>query len=131
MRTSTTLWGVVCFSLCACAHGEPAAPQTSPPAAGWRHPQASARIAAMGPPRHSAVDAIANPGAPVVLEAKLAYGPVSKDLEDEDVTAQIWIDGEWREAGRAITDDDGRARVTTAAPTGAGRYRFAFVVAGD
>lgn len=91
-------------------------------------------VAASGDPDHSAQDVISPPAESVTLEGKFSYGAVSKDLEDERV--QLWIDdcaGSARQLGAALTDSDGRGRVTLepAAVPAPGTYKIWWRVAGD
>jgi phosphatidate phosphatase PAH1 len=97
---------------------------------GWRHDIATPIVTAAGDANHAGKDVIARYGAPAALTAKLAYGAVSKDLEDEDVLVFVDDCSGWRSLGRATTDDDGRVRV--AAPMlPVGAYEVRFQVAGD
>lgn len=94
----------------------------------WRH-TGSSIVAAMSA-RHSAADIFAHPNTTPYVGAKLAYGTVSKDLEDEDVLAYLDTCNGWRALGRGKTDEDGRARVMLPALP-AGVYEVRFQVAGD
>lgn len=105
-------------------------PFTPAPDEGWRHDIATPLATAAGEPSHAGKDIIARQGAPAVLDAKLAYGAVSKDLEDEDVLVFLDDCTGWRPLGRATTDDDGRVHVPAPLlPVGA--YEIRFQVAGD
>ncbi len=102
------------------------------PAAGesWRHDIASPITTAAGDPNHAGKDILARYGATATLSAKLAYGLVSKDLEDEDVLVFLDDCAGWRSLGRVRTNDDGRVQI--AAPMlPVGAYEVRFQVAGD
>src|SRR5690606_16738855 len=63
-----------------------------------------------------------------------AYGDLSKDLEDERVTAYLSDCAQWQEIGDDLTNSDGRSVVnldTMAHGLGVGSYRVEHVVAGD
>lgn len=103
---------------------------TPAPDEGWRHDIATPLATAAGEPSHAGRDIIARTGTAATVEAKLAYGAVSKDLEDEDVLVFLDDCTTWRPLGRSTTDDDGRVRV--AAPMlPVGVYEVRFQVAGD
>jgi hypothetical protein len=91
----------------------------------------SSLLVASGADAHSMQDLLVVEGAPVVAEAKIAYGAVSKDLEDE--TVRGWIDtcDGWLPLGEARTDGDGRARFTLKRAIAPGRYALRAEVAGD
>lgn len=106
--------------------------------ADWRHGFASPATVGLGLPQHSAVEPIANPGAALSVAGKFAYGVISKDLEDEDVTLYVRLPGadpcgEWRAVGTATTDSDGRATVDVdpALVPEPGHYDFRLIVLGD
>jgi phosphatidate phosphatase PAH1 len=113
-----------------------AVPCSSPPRReGWAHHVHGGRVASrMGAPHHAAVDLVVPLGRGATLEAKFAYGPSSKDVEDEWVA--LWREESpcvWREIARGRTDDDGRIRFPLAAtvvPT-VGRHGFRMVLVGD
>jgi len=88
-------------------------------------------VVASGADGHSMQDVLVVEGAPVVAEAKFAYGLLSKDLEDE--TVRGWIDGcdGWTLLGEAKTSGDGRARFALKRPIAPGRYALRAEVAGD
>jgi len=92
-------------------------------------------VIALGTPQHAAADVVFNPGDDVTLSAKFAYGPTSKDLEDEEVVAMLRTDRckAWLRAGSGTTDSDGRVAIDVPGATfpGAGRYDVAFFVRGD
>lgn len=94
----------------------------------FRHTRSS--IVATTSPRHAAADIFAHPGTTPYVGAKLAYGAISKDLEDEDVLAFLDTCNGWKALGRGRTDDDGRVRVKLPALP-AGIYEVRFQVAGD
>jgi hypothetical protein len=103
---------------------------TPAPDEGWRHDVATPIVTLAGDPNHAGKDIIARQGAPATLAAKLTYGTVSKDLEDEDVLVFLDDCTGWRSLGRATTNDDGRVQV--AAPMlPVGAYEVRFQVAGD
>lgn len=96
----------------------------------WRHDITSALTTAAGDANHAGKDIIGGYGRAAWLGAKLSYGKVSKDLEDEDVLVFLDDCAGWRSLGRARTDGDGRVRV--AAPMlPVGAYEVRFQVAGD
>jgi hypothetical protein len=85
-----------------------------------------------GAPRHAVNDVVVPVGQPYAIRAKLAYGPTSKDLEDEEVvlfTAEGSC-GPWVEQA-AVTDDDGWVRYDLPPVTTAAVRPFHVVVAGD
>jgi hypothetical protein len=103
-------------------------PFSTAPDEGWRHTGSS--LISVASPRHSAADIFAQPGTTPYVGAKLTYGAISKDLEDEDVLAFLDTCNGWRALGRGKTDDDGRVRVKLPElPVGV--YEVRFQVAGD
>lgn len=115
-------------------------PASGPAARGsFRHHRSGVVVRA-GAPHHRGRDVlVAEPDAQE-LEAKLAYGPIDKDLEDEDVEVLLVREGEPAVAlGTVRTsrdgegDDGGRARLRLegAARLPLGRHRVRFVVRGD
>lgn len=119
-----------------------AAPRCAPSvrAGKWRHHVHGGRVASrLGSPRHVVVDALALAGQPVAVRAKLAYGKVSKDVEDEEV--ELWQElpagagkrCQWRALGRQLTDDDGRATFSVPAASfeGPGPHRVRVYLLGD
>jgi hypothetical protein len=97
--------------------------------AAWRHDRS--RLVAAFAPRHAASDVVAAPDAPLELRGKLAYGPASKDLEDEEVA--LWMTDRGclaTEIARGVTDDDGRVAFTVPGRA-AGTYQFWIAVLGD
>lgn len=103
---------------------------TPAPDEGWRHDIATPIATAAGDANHAGKDIIARHGAAATLRAKLTYGAVSKDLEDEDVLVFLDDCSGWRSLGRATTDDDGRVQVP-APKLAVGAYEVRFQVAGD
>ena len=99
---------------------------------GWRH--VTSNIIVLGAAGHSAQDVLAVLGAGIDLPGKFAYGPLSKDLEDEDVAVyRSDCAGGWAPLGRATTDTDGRVGLPLAAADlpAVGRYDVALRVLGD
>jgi len=101
----------------------------------WQNPFSHLAVAT-GEAVHSGADTVVAPGAAITLEGKFAYGPASKDLEYEAVTAFLEHDPAgcaWTRLDTVLTDSDGRATVEV--PAGAlttpGMYQFRFVVHGD
>ena len=97
---------------------------------------------------HRGHDLYLNPGEPQVVIAKLAYGVVDKDLEDEDVDIYVLrgCGDTWEQLGttRTTSTDDGPSVEGVASETGRvyfpipadkalalGRHRLRVVVAGD
>lgn len=96
----------------------------------WRHEIATPIATLAGDANHAGKDIIARQGTTATLRARLTYGAVSKDLEDEDVLVFLDDCTGWRSLGRARTDDNGRVQV--AAPRlPVGAYEVRFQVAGD
>ncbi|HET6585608.1 MAG TPA: hypothetical protein VFG69_19245, partial [Nannocystaceae bacterium] len=71
----------------------------------------SALMARTLPARHTAHDVASNPGARIVVAAKVQYGEHGKDLEDEPVS--VWLDdcSGVTKLGTATSDDDGRMQL--------------------
>lgn len=86
---------------------------------------------AAGDPRHFAQDVIAVPGATARVDAKLAYGAIWKDLEQE--RAELYIDdcAGWQHVGNATSDDDGHAVFDVAADLAPGLHELRILVPGD
>ena len=81
-------------------------------AVGFRHKR-SKLIAKHGSPNHRGVDLIANEAdAQQVIEGKLAYGKLDKDIDKEDAELFACIDNAWKSLGVHRADDDGRFTVT-------------------
>lgn len=91
----------------------------------------SALMARSLPARHTAHDVASNPGARIVVAAKVQYGGQGKDLEDEPVS--VWLDdcSGVTNLGTATSDDDGRMKLEITAPDRPGEYTMHFVVVGD
>src|SRR5688572_400403 len=75
-------------------------------------------VVATGAANHRGRDALFVVGEPQTLEAKFAYGPIDKDLKDEDVLFEVARDGRFEALAIVRTsvddenDDGGRARHT-------------------
>lgn len=104
---------------------------TSEPTQRWRHWSTS--LITWAAPAHAGIDAIVGTGEDAVLRAKLAYGAMGKDLEDEWV--EVWIDrcDELELVDVALTDSDGRIAVEldTDELGAAARHRVHYRVVGD
>lgn len=103
--------------------------------ASWDNPLTRLALATGGPV-HAGLDRAARPGAAIAIEGKFAYGPASKDLEGEVVTAFLETDPSgcgWTTVGTTRTDSDGRAHLDIPAGTltEPGMYRLRMVVHGD
>lgn len=98
----------------------------------FRH-RRSKVLAKMGSPRHSAGDVVVSPRQATTVEGKFSYTKASKDLEDEEVTAEVMAGKRWHRLGTRRTDSDGRVRFEVPGrllrKPGAVRYRM--TVAGD
>lgn len=109
-------------------------PETGPPKP-WRRTRSKLKSKLLGAPHHAATDPIVNPGENATVEAKLAYGFVSKDLSGENIS--LWLRaepcGEWLDIAQGTTNGDGR--VTLMVPNqqipAPGRYAYQIVVHGD
>jgi phosphatidate phosphatase PAH1 len=68
-----------------------------------------------------------------LIEGKFAYGALSKDLEDEDVSMWLEVGAKWQRVMAERTDRDGRARFLLARERlpSPGRYPYRLVVHGD
>ncbi len=102
------------------------------PTTGFRHP--SSMAASWFEFHHSASDVITVPTHEATLNAKFSYGPLHKDLEDEDV--EIWLDNcanQLTFLGVFKTDSDGRVRLTLdpSELPGLGAYQIWMRVTGD
>lgn len=126
-----------------------AVPPPYDPLEGWRHSIASPFATSQGAPRHRGRDLLLRETDPQWAIAKIAYGPIDKDLEDEDV--DVWLLRDcttWEHLGVATTtadgatphptierivDDGGRVyfEIPESARLGPGRHRIHFVVRGD
>jgi phosphatidate phosphatase PAH1 len=118
--------------------GTPSTPAQAGPGAppvartAWRHKRSSI-VEGTGRPGHSSNDVVVNPGTAAIVEGKFAYGKLSKDLEDEDVSLWMMAGEQWKRIGDARTDDDGRARfsIPPEAIAAVGPHRYRIVVHGD
>lgn len=88
-----------------------------------RRHKALAKIAA---PNHRGLDQLLGVGDEQVIHAKMVYGELDKDLEDEDV--DVWVlrgcAGDWEKLGEARTTEDDAPPVKSGEPSGGGRVRF-------
>lgn len=98
----------------------------------FRH-RRSKVLVKMGSPRHSAGDVVVSPGEAATIEGKFSYTKASKDLEDEDVVAEVEHRRRWRRLGKRRTDSDGRVRFEVPARLlrDVGPVRFRMTVSGD
>ncbi len=104
----------------------------------FRHLRSRAVIAS-GSPNHRARDLIVAEGALQTIEAKIAYGPIDKDLVDEDVRIEHLVGDRWEMLATVRTSDDGpdcdggRARFVIPGDraVGVGRHRIRVTVVGD
>ena len=77
-------------------------------AVGFRHKR-STLIAKTGSANHRGIDLIANEDDSVqLIEGKLAYGKLDKDLDKEDAELFACVDNTWKSLGLHRTDDEGR-----------------------
>jgi hypothetical protein len=114
------------------------------PARDWGHSSSSA--IASGFQTHRGRDQIVNPGDPVWIMGKLAYGITDKDLKDEEV--DIWMlrdcGSTWEKIATTWTTEEGAHETVEGVEDtggwvyfqlpqilGLGRHRFELVVAGD
>ena len=100
----------------------------------WVHSTRVHLTTAQGDARHGSADVLINPGDTAEVVARFSYGPIFKDLEDENISA--WIESEtcnWQSLGVARTDDTGSARFEVPADLAKspGRYDIRFEVNGD
>lgn len=78
------------------------------PRGSYRHLRTRAFVQSQGDPKHAGPDAVVPRGGRGTLRAKFAYGPLHKDLEDEDVRVFVRADDcTYRDLGVQRTDDDG------------------------
>ncbi len=96
---------------------------------GFEHKRS--HLVAAATPNHSVQDFFAAPGTLVTLSAKLAYGDIGKDLEDEAVEIMLDDCSALAVRGTAKTDDDGLATLEITAPELPGAYELRFRVIGD
>lgn len=99
------------------------------PGSGFDHKRS--HLVATATPRHAVQDAVALPGQPVALSAKISYGDIGKDLEDEPVEVLLDDCSALAIRGTAKTDDDGIVSVEVTAPDHPGAYDLQFRVVGD
>ena len=104
-------------------------PFTPPGKTGFRH--TSSKLAALTGARHHAQDVIVPPQGRTALVAKLAYGPVWKDLEDENATVYLDNCARWVEVATVRTDGDGFATLPVSVGLPAGEYEVRVVARGD
>src|SRR5690606_33095226 len=81
---------------------------TFPSSGEFRH-TLSDITASLGSPSHHVADVITPPQPTIRLDGKFAYGDLSKDLEDERVTAYLSDCAQWQEIGDDLTNSDGRS----------------------
>lgn len=126
-----------------------APPPPYDPIEDWRHSIASPFATSQGAARHRGRDLLLRETDPQWAIAKIAYGPIDKDLEDEDV--DVWLLRDcttWEHLGVATTTEDGATphatverivddggrvyfEIPESARLGPGRHRVHFVVRGD
>ncbi len=87
-------------------------------------------ITALASAEHAGYDVLVTGPATVVAHAKLQYGPIFKDLEDEDVRVYLDDCTGWQLRGVETTDRDGRISHEIAG-LGHGVYELRFEVVGD
>ncbi len=120
------------LTACGGTHDKAAPPSCDPPTLPRRdfHSSITPRL---GSPRHVAPDVVVAVGAPFELRAKLTYGKLRKDLEDEDVGLVLGEGacGPWEPAIDDVTDDDGWVRWSRPAIDRAGTRPFHAIVYGD
>ena len=104
-------------------------PFTAPAATGFRH--TTSKLAALTGARHHAQDVIVPPAGRAALVAKLAYGPVWKDLEDEHATFYLDNCAAWVAVASVRTDGDGFATLPVNVGLPAGQYEVRVVARGD
>lgn len=111
-----------CLPTLACEAPVFAAPATR----GWRHSFTSRLVSHSGFANHRGRDLFVNPGAPQTVIAKLAYGIVDKDLEDEEVDIFVQRDcgSGWEKLGTAISTGEGAGPSVEGVPPGGGRVFF-------
>lgn len=122
-----------------------AAPSADAPTPSWRRCRDSAApattgrgfehtrsgLVAMAGANHAVQDFVAVPGRPIEVSAKISYGDVGKDLEDEPIEVLLDDCTSLAVRGTAKTDDDGIARLEITAPGQPGAYDLQFRVVGD
>lgn len=94
-------------------------------AAGFRHRRHKA-LTKIAAPNHRGIDLLLGPGDEQIVFAKMVYGELDKDLEDEDV--ELWVlrgcAGDWEKLGEARTTGDDAPASKSGEPGGGGRVRF-------
>jgi phosphatidate phosphatase PAH1 len=100
----------------------------------WKNGVVTRFTLATGDADHSAEDVVVHPEEPFTLRGKFAYGPASKDLEQEEIVAFVRADGcsGWALVGDGTTDSDGRVSIPVDGLLSRfGRYDFRLIVRGD
>lgn len=110
-----------CLRVASCS--PPAPPKVT---GSFRH-RRSALAAAAGEPRHRGRDQLLRPGEPQWIVAKLAFGALHKDVEDEDV--EIFVlrgcaGATWESLGAARTSAGDAPSPAPDVPEGGGRVAF-------
>jgi hypothetical protein len=146
--TAAFMLAIASLSLAACGGAapaqpaRPATPSLTPEAIPGHFRHRSSRIVAAQRANHRGRDVLVAAGAPVVIEAKLAYGVTDKDLHDEDVLVEREVPGGprgWERLGVARTslegqgDDGGRIHFAVPESTtfAMGSHRVRVTVLGD
>jgi phosphatidate phosphatase PAH1 len=109
-----------------------AAPPTGPTTR-FNHKR-SRLVARLGDSHHRGFDLIAtSTAATQLLEGKITYGKIDKDLEDEDVELFVCRDAAWIKLGTSRTSEDGQfaLALTTAARLPVGLHDLYVSVVGD
>ncbi len=97
----------------------------------WRHKVSSTSVTLLGAPNHRLRDVIALPGQATKMRARLTYGTVDKDLEDENVDLYLQKCPGWGLVASGRTDDDGVVWFDLPANLPPGDYRVRAIVQGD
>ena len=97
----------------------------------WRHKLSSPSVTLMGAPNHRLRDVIALPGQAAKMRARVTYGTVDKDLEDENVDLYLQRCPEWQLAATGRSDNDGVVWFNLPANLAPGDYRVRAIVKGD
>lgn len=101
----------------------------APPPTSFARPKSSLS-AALGPPAHAVRDVLAVEGHAVSVQAKLAYGALSKDLEHEPVRLFVGTCRGWTAMADATSDERGWMRAALP-PLAPGSYFLRVHVLGD